>query len=202
MTVIDKPIDQIREYENNPRHNESAIEKVAESIAQFGFQVPIVIDKDGVIVTGHTRYNACKLLGFETIPCVVADELTDEQVKKFRLVDNKVSEFATWDYEALQLELADLDGLAEFEFPEFDFSTDPSIDDLDVMLSDSQITSPSRQRDAGIEPTRPIKPVDEIELPDMMQMQAEKVIKIIPADKSQERMVIDYLNTHSILYEV
>lgn len=199
MKVIEKHIADIREYENNPRHNESAIEKVAESIAQFGFQVPIVIDKDGVIVTGHTRYNACKLLGFETIPCVVADELNEEQVKAFRLVDNKVAEFASWDYEALQLELADLDGLAEFEFPSFVFDDDPSIVDLNFMLDDGIVSAPHGNTDVHTNNRKTQS--DNFDF-DKLDSRSERIIKIIPSDKEQEKMILDFLNTHSVLYEL
>ena len=75
---------------------------VAESIKQFGFKVPIVIDREGVIVAGHTRYKAAKKLKMETVPCIVADDLSDEQIKAFRLADNKVSEKAEWDFDLLK----------------------------------------------------------------------------------------------------
>lgn len=92
MQVIDRPLDGIRPYEDNPRNNDDAVDKVAESIQKFGFKVPIVIDSEGVIVAGHTRYKAAQKLGLEKIPCIVADDLTDAQVRAFRLVDNKVAE--------------------------------------------------------------------------------------------------------------
>lgn len=81
-------------YENNPRLNNSAVEAVANSIRKFGFKVPIVIDKNNVIVAGHTRYKAVQTLGYETVPCVIADDLTEDQIKAFRLVDNKTSELS------------------------------------------------------------------------------------------------------------
>lgn len=101
-------IDQIQPYENNPRNNDAAVDKVAESIKEFGFKIPIVIDKDNIIIAGHTRYKAAKKLGLENIPVIKADDLTEQQVKAFRIMDNKSSEFATWNYEAL---LSEMDSL-------------------------------------------------------------------------------------------
>lgn len=108
-------------YENNPRINDSAIEPVAASIKEFGFQQPIVLDKDGVIIVGHTRLEAAKSLGLTRVPCVVADELTDEQVKAYRLADNKTNEFADWALDELEVELSyihDID-MSEFGFEDF-----------------------------------------------------------------------------------
>ena len=118
MKVIDTPLEQLKPYENNPRNNENAIDAVANSIKEFGFKVPLVVDTDGVIVAGHTRYEAAKRLGMTTLPCIVADDLTPEQVKAFRIADNKVGELATWDLEKLDIELneiTDID-MAEFGF--------------------------------------------------------------------------------------
>ena len=100
--------ENIKPYENNPRNNEEAVQYVANSIKEFGFKVPLVIDKDRVIVTGHTRYKAAKLLGMEELPCIMADDLTEEQIKAFRIADNKVSEVATWNEELLELELSEI----------------------------------------------------------------------------------------------
>ena len=118
MKIVDKKITDIHPYENNPRNNEVAVDKVAKSIEQFGFKVPIVIDKNGTIVTGHTRYLASQKLGLKTVPCILADDLDEEQIKAFRLVDNKVSEYATWDVAMLQKELNDLE---DFDLSEYDF---------------------------------------------------------------------------------
>lgn len=109
MEIIYKKISEIKPYENNPRFNDDAVEYVANSIKEFGFKVPIVIDKNGVIVAGHTRYKASIELGLEEVPCIVADDLTEEQVNAFRLVDNKSSEFSLWNYELLSEELKDFD---------------------------------------------------------------------------------------------
>lgn len=101
-------LEDIKPYENNPRNNDNAVELVANSISEFGFKVPIVIDKENTIVCGHTRYKACRLLGIEEVPCVIADDLNEEQIKAFRLADNKVSESAEWDWAKLNLELEDI----------------------------------------------------------------------------------------------
>ena len=108
MNILQLPLGDIHPYERNPRKNDKAVEAVAESIRQYGFLVPLVISADHVIVTGHTRYKAAQKLGLAAVPCVVADELTPEQIKAFRLVDNKVGEIAEWDVDLLPLELADL----------------------------------------------------------------------------------------------
>ncbi len=95
-------------YENNPRNNDGAIQYVANSIKQFGFKVPIVVDKKNVIVAGHTRWLAAQALELDEVPVIVADDLTPEQVKAFRLADNKVAEKASWDYSKLGVEIQDL----------------------------------------------------------------------------------------------
>ena len=117
MEIIEKRLNELTPYKNNPRKNDQAVDAVAASIKAFGFKVPIVIDRDGVIVCGHTRAKAAKKLKLESVPCVVADDLTEEEIKAFRLADNKVGELAEWDLPALDLELADLD----FDMGEFGF---------------------------------------------------------------------------------
>lgn len=108
MEIVNVSIDDLIPYENNPRNNERAIDKVANSISEFGFKVPIIIDKNNVIVCGHTRYLAAKQLEMARIPCIMANDLTEEQIKAFRLVDNKTSEFASWDYDMLSVELDEI----------------------------------------------------------------------------------------------
>lgn len=108
MEFVDKKLSEITPYKNNPRNNDEAVGPVAESIKEFGFKVPIVVDKNGEIVNGHTRYKAAKKLGLETVPVIVADDLSDEQIKAFRLADNKVGEIAVWDLDLLNEELNDI----------------------------------------------------------------------------------------------
>lgn len=130
MQIIEKPIDEIIPYANNPRNNDEAVDKVAASIAEFGFKVPVIVDKNNIIVAGHTRVRAAKKLGLNTVPCIMADDLTDAQVKAFRLADNKVGELATWDMEKLELELEDLEELdmTEFGFEDMQESKPESVE--------------------------------------------------------------------------
>lgn len=99
-------------YANNPRNNDGeAVDKVASSIKEFGFNVPLVIDKDNVIITGHTRYKAAKKLKIDEVPCIYAEHLTPAQVKAYRIADNKVSEFSTWNNDLLSIEIEQLQEL-------------------------------------------------------------------------------------------
>ena len=98
----------------NPRINDAAVEAVAKSIKEFGFRVPLVLDKNNVIITGHTRLRSAKLLGLTEVPCIIADNLTPEQVQAYRIADNKTGEIAEWDYALLPMELKDLQN-ADFE---------------------------------------------------------------------------------------
>ena len=125
-------IELIIPYENNPRNNKAAIPIVKKSIQEFGFKVPIIIDNNNVIVCGHTRYMAAQELGMETIPCVRADDLTPEQIKAFRIADNKAAEESTWDMEKL---LQELEGIQELDMSMFGFD-DSSIDDVQVVEDD------------------------------------------------------------------
>ena len=120
MNIIERDIETLIPYANNPRNNDSAVDAVAASIKEFGFKVPIIIDKEGVIVAGHTRLKAAKKLGLETVPVIEATDLTDAQVKAFRLADNKVGELAAWDFEKLDLEMQDI----TLEMIDFGFSND------------------------------------------------------------------------------
>ena len=111
-------IDDLKPYVNNPRFNDDAVEYVAKSIKEFGFKVPMVIDKNNEIIAGHTRYKASLELGLKEVPCIVADDLNEEQIKAFRLADNKVSEQASWNYDLLDLEL---DDILDFNMEDFGF---------------------------------------------------------------------------------
>lgn len=111
INVVMMPLDELTPYENNPRKNDEAVQYVMASIQEFGFKVPLVVDSFGVIVAGHTRYKAAKKLKMKEVPCVVADDLDDEQIKAFRLADNKTAELSDWDLDLLGKELAGIDGL-------------------------------------------------------------------------------------------
>ena len=143
MDVKNFPLSELRPYERNPRRNDRAVDAVAKSIEQFGFKIPIVIDADKVIIAGHTRYKAAKKLRLESIPCVVAEDLTPEQVKAFRLVDNKTAELATWDFEKLGEEL---NSLASELVEEFSFTT-PTQDESNEIAVEIQPTVPKQNSD-------------------------------------------------------
>jgi site-specific DNA-methyltransferase (adenine-specific) len=128
MEIINKKIDELIPYEKNPRKNDEAVDYVANSIKEFGFKVPIVIDKNNVIVAGHTRLKASKKLGLKEVPCIVADDLTEEQIKAFRLADNKVSELAEWDFSILTEELENLDiDMEQFGFEDLEIEEEKEI---------------------------------------------------------------------------
>lgn len=123
MEIIEKSIESLVPYANNPRINDNAVEAVANSIKEFGFKVPIVVDSNNIIVAGHTRYKAAKYLGMRAVPCIVADDLTEEQIKAFRLADNKTSELAIWDESKLADELAEI---VDIKMEDFGFIGDKS----------------------------------------------------------------------------
>ena len=128
MTIVMKKISEIKPYENNPRHNEAAVDAVANSIKEFGWKQPLVIDKDNVIVVGHTRWLSAKKLGLDEVPCLIADDLTEEQISAYRLADNKTNELATWDFEKLK---AELEGISDIDMSQFGFEElEASLDDV------------------------------------------------------------------------
>lgn len=143
MDIVLKKLSDIRPYEKNPRKNDEAVKYVAESISQFGFKVPIVIDKDGIIVAGHTRYKAAKKLNLKEVPCIVADDLTEEQVKAFRLADNKVAEKAEWDFELLADEL---DDLFDFDMTVFGFEEETKEETTEVVEDDFEAEIPEEPK--------------------------------------------------------
>lgn len=125
VEVKEVAVSDLRPYERNPRDNSNGVAKVAASIREFGFKVPIVIDRNNVIVCGHTRYLASKELGIEKVPCIVADDLTPKQIQAFRLADNKVAELSGWDYTKLQQELNEVSpsfDMLSFGFEQIDGS--------------------------------------------------------------------------------
>lgn len=125
MEVQEWPIEKVTPYENNPRVNDQAVEKVAQSIEAYGFQQPIVVDKNGVVIVGHTRLLAAKQLGLKKVPAVVAAGLSDDQVRGYRIADNKTADFSIWDNKKLLEELS--------EIPEdifTGFSTSTAFDDV------------------------------------------------------------------------
>lgn len=138
MNIIEKSVDELKPYENNPRHNDKAVKYVAESIKKFGFKVPVVIDANDVIVCGHTRWKAAKRLKMKTLPCIIADDLSDEQIRAFRLADNKVSEIADWDMSLLNFEMGELKDYFDFSDFGFDFSDKDKSDNDSISVKDDK----------------------------------------------------------------
>ena len=137
MQIEEVNINELTPYSNNPRNNDAAVDAVAASIKEFGFKVPIIIDNNNVIVAGHTRLKAARKIGLEKVPCIKADDLTPEQLKAFRLADNKVSELASWDFDKLEEELAELDlDMSAFGFVEEDDGNDTERKDLSGNVSE------------------------------------------------------------------
>ncbi|MGX9755711.1 ParB N-terminal domain-containing protein [Clostridioides difficile] len=130
--VVYLNLEDIKPYQNNPRINDNAIEKVVNSIRDFGFNNPITIDKSNIIVTGHTRYEASKILNLKQVPCIILKDLTEEEIKGYRLSDNKTGEFSDWEFDKLTKELAEIQNI---DMSNFGFNV-LTIDDLGVIDSD------------------------------------------------------------------
>lgn len=136
LKIVYKKLNDLTPYENNPRLNDGAVDAVAKSIEEFGFKVPIVVDKDGVIVAGHTRLKAAKQLAIDEVPCIIADDLSDEELKAFRLADNKVSELAEWDLDKLEKEMESMTtDMTKFGFIQIE-NIDEAIDDINELMND------------------------------------------------------------------
>jgi DNA modification methylase len=131
MQITFKPLSELIPYSKNPRKNDEAVEFVANSIKEFGFKVPIVIDGDGIIVAGHTRYKAAKKLKLTEVPCIIADDLTEEQIKAYRLADNRVAEKSEWDIDLLS---GELDDILNIDMAQFDF--DLSLDEEETEVAE------------------------------------------------------------------
>lgn len=135
--VVYLNLEDIKPYENNPRNNDNAIEKVVNSIKEFGFNNPITVDKEYVIVTGHTRYEASKILNLKQVPCIILYGLTEEEIKGYRLADNKTGEFSNWEFDKLTKELAEIQnidmGSLGFNIQIFE---DLGVTDLDFILDE------------------------------------------------------------------
>lgn len=128
MEIKEIPVKALKPYKRNPRRNDKAVEYVANSIRSFGFKVPIVIDANYEIVCGHTRWKAAKTLGMETVPCIMADDLNEDQIRAFRLADNKTAEMAGWDFDLLEMEFNDIDPEL-FDMSDFGFFQDDEQED-------------------------------------------------------------------------
>lgn len=141
MKIVDIEISKIKPYERNPRRNDSAVDAVCESIKQCGYVAPIIIDENNTILAGHTRYKALKKLGYAHCECIVKEGLSEEQKRKYRILDNKTAELASWDFDLLETELEGLD------FEGFDFGL--SVDDSEGLDLDGMDT-PGNEDDGQI----------------------------------------------------
>ena len=137
IQVVYKGVEELIPYINNPRLNDDAVDAVASSIKNFGFKNPIVIDSDNEIINGHTRLKAAKKLGLDTVPVIIADDLTEAQKKAFRLADNKVSEIAEWDIELLNIELESI-GEMFTGFDEIEKEMFKSVEEIERRLDEHQ----------------------------------------------------------------
>jgi len=151
MKIEQWNIADVKPYEQNPRHNDAAVDAVARSIQEFGFRQPIVVDEEGVIIVGHTRYKAAQKLGLETVPVHVAKGLTPAQVKAYRLADNKSAEIAEWNYDLLPIELSQLKEL-EFDLDLVGFSEDDLAEMLDPGVKEG-LTDPDEVPEPPDDPT-------------------------------------------------
>lgn len=138
MELVARKLKDIHPYDNNPRINDKAADAVVKSNEAYGFKVPMVISKDGEIVCGHTRYKAAQKLGLKEVPCIIADDLTDDQIKAFRLADNKVSDASIWDNKKL---LEELEGISDGLFTGFEFGDifDHTLDESDRSAIDGNV---------------------------------------------------------------
>lgn len=158
MNIVYKRVDEIIPYEKNPRINDAAVDAVAQSIKEFGFRVPIVLDKNNVIITGHTRLRSAKSIGLTEVPCIIAENLTPEQVQAYRIADNKTGEIAEWNYDLLPIELRDLQE-KDFDLSLLGFDSD----ELDRLLNGSSEENvvAEGETDADAVPDVPEEPVSQ-----------------------------------------
>ncbi len=199
MEIIEKKITEIIPYKNNPRVNENAVEVVAESIRQCGYVAPIIVDENNIILAGHTRLKALKQLGYDKVDVIVRNGLTEEQKRKYRILDNKTNEFADWDFTKLEKELAGLD----FEGFDFDFG------ELEEMIRETEAPNltpvfstegVSYENEDNKDPYLP-EPYNDDELEQYTQNQENYVIKrriIITYLPEQEDELAQKLNVQSI----
>ena len=139
-------------YINNPRINDKAVDVVAASIKEFGFKNPIIIDKENVIIAGHTRLKAAKKLGMEEVPVIRVEDLTENQIKAFRIADNKTVEFAEWDMELLRLELEELEDMfTGFSEEEKEIIFSVSDIDIDSFFEDTEETNKKKEEEEEIQ---------------------------------------------------
>jgi DNA modification methylase len=185
---------ELSEYENNPRNNEAAISAVAASIQEFGFKVPIIITKDNVIIAGHTRLKASLKLGLASVPCIVADDLTQAQIKAFRLADNKTAELATWNFEKLEEELSHIDtDMLQFGFEDLHSDVPDNASDDDFDPSDEITETPySEQGDIYLLGNHRVMCGDSTKKQDVQKLLDKTIVDMIFTDPPYN---VDYEGT-------
>jgi len=155
LKMVERPISELTGYARNPRKNDDQVDRMVESIKEFGFRIPVVAKSDGLVVDGHLRLKAAKKMGMETVPVVLADELTDAQVKAFRLLANRSANWADWDDDLLRQELADLKGM-DFDLSLTGFDAEEISSMLDIPLDVGGLTDPDEVPEPPVVPvTKP-----------------------------------------------
>ena len=179
-------IDDIKPYKNNPRKNDEAAKSVSESIKNFGFKNPIIVDEKNVVICGHTRLKAAKQLGLKKVPCVVASDLTPEQVKAYRLADNRTSEIADWDFDKLTQELKNIStiNMEDLGFSRFEINM---AEDSEPMEFDSSLINEfSRGEDNQLQRYRVIITYDKDDIGRVSKFLG------IPEEKLSNGVVFDF----------
>lgn len=174
-----RKISEIHPYEKNPRNNDAAVDSVAKSIKDFGFRVPILIDKDGTIIAGHTRYKAAKQLGLDQVPCILVDDLSEAQIRAYRIADNKVSEASSWNDDVLRAEMEALKAL-DVDLEQTGFS-DMEIEGILRDMQDSDF------EDFFIEPVE--KPAEKAPQESAGQENSEEPAKEQPVKAATSRLI-------------
>ena len=149
MKIVERKTADLRQYENNPRKNDAAVDKVAASIEKFGFIVPALITEEGEIVAGHTRVEAAIKLGIKKIPCIVIDDLDEDLIRQLRIVDNKAAELSSWDFEKLMIEMAEIKEIDMDVFGFGDFSE--NIKDESAAAGTESITQTFNNREMDLD---------------------------------------------------
>lgn len=155
LEMIEMPVSSLNGYDKNPRKNDAVVDRMVESISQFGFRIPVVAKSDGSVVDGHLRLKAAQRMGMKSVPVVLADELTDAQVKAFRLLANRSANWADWDDDLLRQELADLKGM-DFDLSLTGFDAEEISSMLDIPLDVGGLTDPDEVPEPPVVPvTKP-----------------------------------------------
>ena len=176
-TITKIKIEDIKPYAENPRNMELRLPKVKESISNFGFNQPVLLDKKNIIITGHTRYSAAKELGFTELPCIIVDELTPNEIRAYRIADNKVGQDSSWDVSLLKAELQRL-RLDNFPITQTGYS-DVELENLEIELDKIKVTTTPE--------------LSSIEAPNF----SDAMVNLNFTMKPQERLVVmNYLDYH------